>query len=84
MQYALILSRKAEKALRSIDARYFVRVHAALLELQKNPRLGKSLKGEYHGLWSMQVWPYRVIYLIKQREVMIYVVDVGHRQGIYS
>lgn len=33
--------------------------------------------------WSLRVWPYRIIYQIKNKELVILIIKVGHRQGIY-
>lgn len=50
--------------------------------LSEDPLSGKSLRGELKGLYSLRVWPYRVIYEIKGKEVIIY--SVSHRQSAYK
>ncbi len=61
----------------------YYRVLAVLSVIAQNPYAGKKLKGVRADQWSMRVWPYRVIYMIHKKELVIFVVDVGHRQGIY-
>lgn len=60
------------------------RVIERIEDLSKNPFLGKPLKGELKGLWSLRIGEYRVIYTIDKsnKEVRIYVI--GHRKKVYK
>jgi mRNA interferase RelE/StbE len=52
--------------------------------LVKNPtEYGKPLVGNLKGLWSYRFSDYRVIYQVQQSELLILVVKIGHRKGIY-
>ncbi len=54
------------------------------LETLDNPRAhGKALTGQYAGLWSYRVDDYRLICQIKDKEIVILVLDVDHRKNIY-
>jgi mRNA interferase RelE/StbE len=83
MQYKLVIPRKAQKDLDNIDSRYKSRISIALISLEKNPLLGKKLDGEYKEQRSYEVWPYRIIYEIRKRELIILIIRIGHRQGVY-
>jgi len=49
-----------------------------------NPRSkGKALSGNLKGLWRYRVGDYRVICQIIDNEVVILVVELGHRKEIY-
>lgn len=61
----------------------FRRIFHALDYLEKNPHLGKALKGELKGLYSYRVGSYRVIYRIYREKLLIIVIDIGHRREIY-
>lgn len=50
--------------------------------LAKDPKFGKSLQGEYEGLFSLKAWPYRIIYQIERSGILIY--SIKHRQGSYK
>lgn len=53
--------------------------------LTQNPlKLGKSLTGEYKGLYRYRYGNYRIIYKIVKHEVHIIVFKVGHRSKIYK
>lgn len=83
MTYELRLKPSAEKELKKIDNRYKARIFEALVGLRQNPDLGKKLEGERKGEWSYRVWPYRIIYRVYKNELLILVIRIGHRQGVY-
>ena len=50
-----------------------------------DPRVrGKALVGNYIGLWRYRVGDYRILCDIKNDELCILVVDVGHRRDVYE
>ncbi|MEO1670657.1 MAG: type II toxin-antitoxin system RelE/ParE family toxin, partial [Cyanobacteria bacterium J06631_2] len=55
----------------------------AISNLAENPRPSgcKKLKGR--PAWRIRVGIYRVIYKISDRQLIITVIDVGHRKDIY-
>jgi len=53
-------------------------------EIALDPFVGKKLKGEYENQYSYRVWPYRIIYEIRKNELVVLVIRVGHRQGVYK
>jgi mRNA interferase RelE/StbE len=46
-------------------------------------RFGKGLKAELAGLWRYRVGDYRVLCQIRDGELLVLVVAVGHRKDIY-
>ena len=53
------------------------------LENCNNPRFyGKALIDDKKEYWSYRVGTYRIIAEIKDAEVIIHIVNVGHRQDI--
>ena len=83
MVYQLRLKPKAEKELKRIPKKDCFRVLAAFIVLAKTPFVGKKLKGKYQGLCSYRVWPYRIIYTIRKNKLLILVLRIAHRQGMY-
>lgn len=82
--YIVTVKRKAEKEIRSLPKKDQQRVIAAFDVLRGNPFTGKKLEGKYEGAWSFRVWPYRIIYTIHREIVTVFVLRVGHRQGVYQ
>lgn len=51
----------------------------------KDPRkLGKSLKGELGEFWRFRVDDYRILCEIKDKELVVLVVRIGHRRDVYE
>ena len=46
-------------------------------------RFGKSLKADLTGLWRYRVGNYRILCQIREGELLVLVVAVGHRREIY-
>ncbi len=41
---------------------------------------GKPLRGEYAGYWRLRVENYRVVYRIKKKQILIFVIKIGIRK----
>ncbi|MDY6973048.1 MAG: type II toxin-antitoxin system RelE/ParE family toxin [Thermodesulfobacteriota bacterium] len=47
-------------------------------KLTRDPEgFGAPLRGDLKGLWKLRVGQYRVVYQIKKKEILVYVVKVG-------
>lgn len=46
-------------------------------------RFGKGLKADLSGLWRYRVADYRILCQIRDHELVVLVVAVGHRREIY-
>ncbi len=84
MAYNVRLGKKAEKELKKISNHDKLRISIVLLRVKENPYRGKKLRGEYKDSYSLRVWPYRIIYKIYKDYLLVVVVHIGHRQGIYE
>ncbi|MFA5248649.1 MAG: type II toxin-antitoxin system RelE/ParE family toxin [Patescibacteria group bacterium] len=82
--FHLELSRKAGKELEKIPSQQKEKITSKFIALENNPYLGKKLDGEYENCRSVYVWPYRIIYMILKDRLLVYVIKVGHRQGVYK
>lgn len=83
MVWCVRLAKKAEKDFANLPIKYRKKVFAVLAGLASDPFLGKKLNGELKELYSCRVWPYRIIYKVYKIELVVIVIRVGHRQGIY-
>ncbi|MCQ4086340.1 type II toxin-antitoxin system RelE/ParE family toxin [Saccharibacillus sp. JS10] len=86
--YTVRFSDLALKKLKKMD-----RFQASLLVgwIEKNlmncsdPRAqGKALVANHKGKWRYRVGDYRILALIEDEEIVITVIDVGHRKDIYE
>lgn len=59
------------------------RLVAAIDRLAETPYLGAALKGDLRGLRRMRVGDYRVMYEVRDVELIVLVVRVAHRRDAY-
>jgi len=87
MNWAIKLESGALKALKKMDkvARQRIEQFIDRLAGEENPRLkGIALQGDaYDGLWRYRVGDYRLICQIRDKEVVILILEIGHRKEIY-
>lgn len=88
MPWAIEFAESAARQLRRLDpatARRITRFLRERLAAADDPRrLGAALKGDELGeFWKYRVGDYRVIAAIRDREVCILVVRLGHRREVY-
>jgi mRNA interferase RelE/StbE len=81
--YEIIFRSRAEKFIKKLDKNIQTQIFKKILILQKNPRIGKPLVGNLTGLWRLRCGKYRIIYEIKEQELFVYILDIGHRKNIY-
>jgi len=81
--YAILFTRQAKKQIEKLDPSFRKVIARAIKSLSANPIKGKPLAYDLAGLYSLRTSDYRVIYRIKEKELLIVVVAVGHRREIY-
>lgn len=87
MTWTIELDSKAAKSLKSLDKTSKQRIEQFIdkLAISTNPRqTGRALQGSLKGLWRYRVGNYRLICQIRDNEVLILVLDIGHRKEIYK
>ena len=47
-------------------------------------RFGKALRGDLSGLWRYRVGSYRIIGHVRDQELLVLILAVGHRKSIYG
>ena len=83
--YSVIIERPALKALAAIPDKDAKKITKAIDELAENSRPNgvKKLKGKGE-FYRIKVGNYRVIYEINDGELVIVVVEIGHRKEVYK
>jgi len=80
-------SSKALKQLKKLDNKIQKRIVNFMVDVSKleDPHSrGKLLTGNLQGLWRYRVGKYRLVCKILDRELVILVVDIGHRKEVYD
>ncbi len=82
--YQVRIERKAQKKLEKIPDPYYSNIKAAVLDLANDPRPQgyKKLKGRE--AYRIRVADYRVIYEIQDTELIVDVIELGHRKDVYN
>jgi mRNA interferase RelE/StbE len=83
----VVYSEKALKQLKKLDKVISGRIVDYMDEVAKlkDPReRGKILVGNLLGFWRYRVGDYRILCRIRDNELVITVVEVGHRREVYD
>lgn len=83
--YAVSLERAAQKQLRAVrDRRLRGELEREILALTRNPRPPGCLKlSGYADHWRVRVGDWRIIYRIEDRKLIVVVVTLAPRGGVY-
>ena len=88
MSYSVLFTQKAKKQLSKLDRNTAKLIASWLkknLEGCVNPRIhGKALVANKSDQWRYRVGDYRILAEIKDEEVIILVLQIGHRREIYK
>lgn len=81
--YSLLISKKAQKELSSIEKNYYEKIKDALRSLSSDPRPGGCKKLTGRSGWRIRVADFRVLYEINDSKREIYILHIGHRKDVY-
>ena len=84
MAYAVQILPSAQRQLAKLDPPLRKRIAAAIDGLADNPRPsgGKKLQGAGN-VWRIRVGDYRILYEIHDRQLLVVVIEIGHRREVY-
>ena len=87
-QYEVLIETKAQKQLKKMD---YIQARSINKWIEKNligctnPYFsGKALKGNLKDYWRYRVGNYRLFARIDNEKIIITIVKIGHRQGVYN
>ena len=83
MNFSIRIKQSAARELRRIRKPDRVRIVAAIDRLAETPHLGTALKGDCRGLRRLRVSDYRILYEVRDDELVVLVVRVAHRRDAY-
>ena len=82
--YEIIFDKKVADLFRKLDKSLQRVIVKKINELRLNPYLGKPLSGNLSGLWRLRCGKYRIVYQVKNNELIILILNIGHRKNIYE
>jgi len=85
LAYKILFNTAVLKDLKRIDVLQQKRILAAIAKaLTASPTKNSApLKGKYKGFWKLYVIPYRVIYIIDEKNRTLFIEKIGHRKDVY-
>ncbi|MCD7726871.1 MAG: type II toxin-antitoxin system RelE/ParE family toxin [Ruminococcus sp.] len=88
MKYKVVFTKEAKKQLKKLDkyvTALIVNWMDKNLEGCENPRThGKALTANRSGQWRYRIGDYRLIAEIRDDEIIILVLSIGHRRDVYD
>ena len=88
MRWAYSFEERALKELKKLGAQAQREILAYLDEriaTEEDPsRFGKALHGDLAGLWRYRIGDYRLICSLREGEMRVLVLKVGHRRDVYD
>ena len=88
MTYKVKYEKKAVRQLSKLDhsVRAIIKawIEKNLVNTDDPRKHGKGLKGNMGSYWRYRVGDYRIIAEIKDNELLIIVIEVGHRSSVYN
>lgn len=84
MTYRILYTEEAARRIRKLDGAVKERVRKAIVRISEHPELGKRLTGLLSDRWSYRMGDWRILYKIREAEVVILILTVGHRSKVYG
>lgn len=84
MSYVVLISSAAKRAIGKLPKDVRIRVDQAIVALGDNPRPRgcSKLAGTSNG-WRVRVGDWRILYTVEDNQLVVLVVEVGHRREVY-
>jgi len=83
VSYSVEILRSAQKQLARIDRTQQNRIIDAIRGLAENPRPSGCKKLSGRSAWRIRIGSFRVIYELHEDRLLVLVVVIGDRKGIY-
>ena len=83
-RYSVRIPPPVAASVRHLPPEIKTKIRRALEEIEQDPFLGKPLKEPLKGLFSFRVSLYRIIYQIREKEILVEVIDIAKRSVVYQ
>jgi len=82
--YRVLYTQEAARQIRGLDASIRARIRQAIEKLAERPESGKRLTGLLSDRWSYRTGDWRILYRIRNAELLVLILTVGHRSAVYK
>ena len=82
--YKIIIEKKAAEFFKKLERINQERIGKKIEQLKNNPKLGVPYTANLAGLWKLRIGDFRLIYQIKNLELIIVILKIGHRKNVYE
>lgn len=83
--YTLEYSKQAARALMRMPSNTAITIRAKLLELARDPIAARNVKKlTDHPGYRLRVGDWRILYLLDNGRLIVYVAEIGARGGVYK
>ncbi len=83
-EFKIFFKKSVEKDLKGIPKKYLTKIFKRIEMLKENPRPEGSEKLTGKELYRIRQGIYRIVYSVQESELVVWVIKVGHRKGIYK
>lgn len=83
MSFSIRIKKSAARELKRLARPDRIRIVAAIDRLAETPHLGATLKGDLRGLRRLRVGDHRVVYEVRDDELIVLVARIAHRRDVY-
>ena len=83
-RYKLRVTRTFEKSFRALDVQTKRRIDSTIRMLETDHCIGKPLRADLAGKWSLRIGDYRIIYMVNEDAKTIILFDAEHRKKVYK
>ena len=82
--YEVVIGKAVIKQLQKVPLADYKRIKAALTGLSSNPRPKDYLKLKGRDAYRIRVGDYRIIYEIKDNQLLVIIITIAHRKDVYD
>lgn len=82
--YQVELSKDTVKFLKKLDKKTLYRMQGVIELLSQNPKPPKSKKLTNKNYWRVRVGDYRILYEIRDKNLIIIVIKIASRSDVYK
>lgn len=80
----LVIAQGADRHFLKFPKHIQKRIISAYERVKENPNIGVKLEGKLPEYYKSRVGDYRIIYFFEEKQGLVIVVKIEHRQGVYK